>query len=142
LVSYNNKGNFIQWTSGSTGLVQWNSHEFDTDKCLQTFFLSSSFSCSIRTLKYSFIFAFFIAHFLLVKNTYKNPYSRSPVNSFQAIAPLTAQEKGYFFKGAFLPKKLTPKSSIKTRYKLFQAHMLPIRLKHVPSALYGPYLHC
>ena len=28
----------------------------------------------------SFIFAFFIAHFLLVENTYKNPYSLKAVN--------------------------------------------------------------
>jgi hypothetical protein len=37
------------------------------------------------------------------------------VYSFQAIAPLTAQEKGVqFFGGAYFPQKLTPKSSIGT----------------------------
>jgi hypothetical protein len=30
----NNNGNLIQWTSGYTRLVQWNSRGFDTDKCL------------------------------------------------------------------------------------------------------------
>jgi hypothetical protein len=48
-----------------------------------SFFLSSSFSCSIGSLKYLFIFAFFIAHFLLVENTYKNPYSLKAVNARQ-----------------------------------------------------------
>jgi hypothetical protein len=49
------------------------------------------------------------------------------VNSFQAIAPLTGQKKGSFFKRPYLHQKLTPKSFIKTRYKLFQ--------KHVPSVI-------
>jgi hypothetical protein len=52
--------------------------------------------------------------------------SSCSINSFQAIAPLTAHKKrGHFFKVEFLHQKLTPKSYIETRYKLFQ--------KHVPS---------
>jgi hypothetical protein len=35
------------------------------------------------------------------------------------------EKGGNFLKGAYLPQKLTPKSSIETEYKLFQ--------KHVPS---------
>jgi hypothetical protein len=50
---------------------------------------------------------FFIVHFLLVKNTYKNPYSRSPVNSFQAIAPLMGQKKGSFLRGHISLKNWT-----------------------------------
>jgi hypothetical protein len=47
------------------------------------------------------------------------------VNSSPAIMPLAALYFGVIFKGAYLPQKLTPKSSIETEYKLFQ--------KHVPS---------
>jgi hypothetical protein len=50
----------------------------------------------------------------------KDEGSSELINSFQAIAPLTAHEKGAYF-----PQKLTPKSSTETEYKLFQ--------KHVPS---------
>jgi hypothetical protein len=62
----------------------------------------------------SLIFAFsifFIAHFLLVENTYKNPYSLKAV------------------KGAYFPQKLTPKTSNEPRYKLFPKHVLSCILK-------------
>jgi hypothetical protein len=63
--------------------------------------------CFIRALlhalsvveKISFIFAFFIAHFLLVENTYKNPYSLKAVNVAKKGA------KGPIFEGNMLPQK-------------------------------------
>jgi hypothetical protein len=75
-----NKDNLIQWTSGYTGLLQWNSRGFDTDKCRRAFFHLTSSSPLLSMLKI-FIFFFFIAHFLLVENTYKNPYSLKAVNT-------------------------------------------------------------
>jgi hypothetical protein len=33
-------------------------------------------------------------------------------------------KKGSFFKGAYFPQKLAQKTSIETRYKFFQAHVL------------------
>jgi hypothetical protein len=75
---------------------------------------------AVNELK-TFIFLYFLsqntASSLLVKNTYKYPYSLKAVNG--------TTFGGLFLSGAYFPKKLTPKSSIKTRYKLFQ--------KHVPS---------
>jgi hypothetical protein len=35
---HTNIGNSIQWTSGLTGLLQWDSHGFDTDKCPKALF--------------------------------------------------------------------------------------------------------
>jgi hypothetical protein len=50
----------------------------------------------------------------------------SSLNRIPVMVPLTAPLFGsLFFKGAYFPQKLTPKSSIETEYKLFQ--------KHVPS---------
>jgi hypothetical protein len=54
------------------------------------------------------------------------------VNSFQAIAPLTGQERGTFFKGAFLPQKLDPKGNIETKYNYDQKHVLSYILKRSP----------
>jgi hypothetical protein len=47
--------------------------------------------------------------------------NRTPANA----AYLRHEKSGPFFKRAYFPQKLTPKSSINTEYKLFQ--------KHVPS---------
>jgi hypothetical protein len=48
----------------------------------------------------------------------------SSLNSFQAIEPLTAHKrKGYIFKGAYFPQKLTPKTSTEPRYKLFHGRV-------------------
>jgi hypothetical protein len=50
-------------------------------------------------------------------------------NSFQAIAPLTANKKGQIFGGAYFPQKLTPKSSIETQTVSVQGHVLSYMLK-------------
>jgi hypothetical protein len=55
------------------------------------------------------------------------------INSFQATAPLTGQEKGYFFKGAYLPQKLTQKSSIETHTVSVQGYVLSYILKTCPE---------
>jgi hypothetical protein len=47
------------------------------------------------------------------------------INSFQAIVPLTGQEKGSFFTGAYLPQKSVLSPPIERQYEPFQ--------KHVPS---------
>jgi hypothetical protein len=60
-------------------------------------------------------------------------HNRNPVNSFQAIAPLTAQEKGYFLKGVVLSQKLDPKTSIDdTRYNPSQRRVSFYILKTTP----------
>jgi hypothetical protein len=46
------------------------------------------------------------------------------VNSFQAIAPLTGQKKGYFFRGAYLHQILDPNSNIETQRVSVQTHVL------------------
>jgi hypothetical protein len=49
---------------------------------------------------------------------------RPQLTAFKAMAPLTGPEKGVLFKGAYFPQKLTPKSSIETRYNSVQRHVL------------------
>jgi uncharacterized membrane protein len=43
-------------------------------------FISLYYSSCFGMLKIFFFLSFFIAHFLIVKNTYKNPYSLKAVN--------------------------------------------------------------
>jgi hypothetical protein len=40
---------------------------------------------------------------------------------------------GSFFKGAYLPQKLDPKSTIETQYNVFQAHVLSYYVKSTPG---------
>jgi hypothetical protein len=47
------------------------------------------------------------------------------LTGLQLMPHICGMKMGSFFKGAYFPQKLTPKSSINTEYKLFQ--------KHVPS---------
>jgi hypothetical protein len=54
------------------------------------------------------LFFFFIAYFLLVKNTYKNPYSLKAVNRIPAMVSLAALYFGlYYFEGHILIKNWT-----------------------------------
>jgi hypothetical protein len=46
------------------------------------------------------------------------------LTGLQLMPHICGTEKGSFFKGAFLPKKLDPNSNIETQYKLFQGHVL------------------
>jgi hypothetical protein len=46
-----------------------------------------------------------------------------PVNSFQAIVPLTGQEKSSFFTGMYLPQKSVLSPPIESQYKPFQKHV-------------------
>jgi hypothetical protein len=64
------------------------------------------------------------------------------INSFQAIAPLTGQEKGYFLKGRFSLKNWTQKVILRHSTNPFKSTCFLIYLKEVPFALYGPYFHC
>jgi hypothetical protein len=81
---HNNKGNLIQRTSGYTGLLWWNSSGFESvadrspfDRSITLFSYPSSFIGMPKI----FIFFFFLSRiFVLVKNTYKNPYSWKAVN--------------------------------------------------------------
>jgi hypothetical protein len=59
-ILHTNKGNSIQWTSGFTGLLQWDSHGSNTDKCRKSFLLYSSSSPYCSNLKIFIYFYFFI----------------------------------------------------------------------------------
>jgi hypothetical protein len=62
---------------------------------------------------------------------------------------ICGMEKGSFFKGAYLPQKLTPKSYIETEYKLFQKHVPSYQVKRsedcfvwaAPPLLISPFLY-
>jgi hypothetical protein len=57
-------------------------------------------------------------------------------NSFQAIVPLTGQEKrGPFFTGAFLPQKLDLEPPIERQYKPFQKHVSSYQIKRSPGCV-------
>jgi hypothetical protein len=45
------------------------------------------------------------------------------INSFQAIVPLTGQEKGDLFYGGYLPQKSVLSPPIESQYKPFQKHL-------------------
>jgi hypothetical protein len=70
------------------------------------------------------------------------------INRIPIMVPLTASLFGSFFKGAYLPQKLAQKTSIETRYNLFQRRVLFYILKIsegcfvwvAPPAISRPYL--
>jgi hypothetical protein len=55
------------------------------------------------------------------------------VNSSPAIMLLAALYFGVFFKGAYFPQTLTPKSSINTRYNSVQRHVSSYQVKSTPG---------
>jgi hypothetical protein len=46
------------------------------------------------------------------------------LTGLQLMPHICGMKKGSFFKGAYLPQKLAQKTSIETRYNLFQVHVL------------------
>jgi hypothetical protein len=65
---------------------------------------------------------------LINPRTKKNPSPpkalyQEIINSFQAIAWYTRQEKGSFFTGAYLPKKLVLSPPIERQYLSIQKHV-------------------
>jgi hypothetical protein len=82
--------NFTPWVSGNTGLVWWNTLGFESVSGQRIIYLEASFFF----LQYCKVFHFFLffAYFLLVKNTYKNPYSLKSVETetfFVSTIPTT-----------------------------------------------------
>jgi hypothetical protein len=63
-------------------------------------------------------------------------------NSFQAIAPLTGQKKGSFFRGHISLKNGTFCPLFSHDTTSFKRTCFLIRLKVLPDGLYRPHLHC
>jgi hypothetical protein len=61
-----------------------------------------------------------------------DPFFRAPLTGFWLWRQYWRQLWGHFLKGAFLPQKLTPKSSIETQYNSVQGHGLSYILKRSP----------
>jgi hypothetical protein len=96
-ILYNNRCNSLLRTSGYTGFSRWNCPGFDPDKCPASSFHLKHSSLSADTVKIFIFLSFFIAHFLRVKNTYKNPYSLKAVKLWQISARLTGSFGGDTF---------------------------------------------
>jgi hypothetical protein len=61
------------------------------------------------------------------------PTNSDYFNSFQAIVPLTGQEKGSFFTGVYLPQKSVLSPPIESQYKPFQKHVSSYQVKRSPG---------